>query len=68
VIKSTAEELADYLEDRAREPRDTEAAALLRRLDRVYQAAHEMVWARTHEHSKAAYSEMIDLIKGGMGG
>jgi hypothetical protein len=67
VIKSTAEELADYLEDRAREQRDNEAAALLRRLDRVYQAAHEMVWARTHEQSKAAYSEMIDLIKGRMG-
>jgi hypothetical protein len=68
VIKSTAEQLADYLEDCAREQRDNEAAALLRRLDRVYQAAHEMVWARTHEHSKAAYSEMIDLVKGRMGG
>jgi Leu/Phe-tRNA-protein transferase len=67
VIKSTAEQLADYLEDCAREQRDNEAAALLRRLDRVYQAAHEMVWARTHEQSKAAYSEMIDLIKGRMG-
>jgi hypothetical protein len=68
VIKSTAEQLADYLEDCAREQRDNEAAALLSRLDRVYQAAHEMVWARTHEHSKAAYSEMIDLVKGRMGG
>jgi hypothetical protein len=26
--------------------------------------AYEMVWARTHEQSKAAYIEMIDLIKG----
>jgi len=23
-----------------------------------------MVWAKTHEQSKAAYVEMIDLIKG----
>jgi len=59
-----AERLADMLLDRARDEYDTEAAALLRRLDRVHQVAYEMVWARTHEQSKAAYIEMIDLIKG----
>lgn len=59
-----AEKLADMLLDRARDEYDTEAAALLRRLDRVHQVAYEMVWARTHEQSKAAYVEMIDLIKG----
>jgi hypothetical protein len=59
-----AEKLADILLDRARDEYDTEAAALLRRLDRVHQVAYEMVWARTHEQSKAAYVEMIDLIKG----
>jgi len=59
-----AEKLADILLDRARDEYDTEAAALLRRLDRVHQVAYEMVWARTHEQSKAAYIEMIDLIKG----
>jgi hypothetical protein len=30
----------------------------------VAEVAHEMVWARTHEQSKAAYVEMINLIKG----
>ncbi len=59
-----AEKLADILLDRARDEYDTEAAALLRRLDRVHQVAYEMVWAKTHEQSKAAYIEMIDLIKG----
>jgi len=59
-----AEKLADILLDRARDEYDTEAAALLRRLDRVHQVAYEMVWAKTHEQSKAAYVEMIDLIKG----
>jgi hypothetical protein len=59
-----AERLADMLLDRARDEYDTEAATLLRRLDRVHQVAYEMVWARTHEQSKAAYIEMIDLIKG----
>lgn len=59
-----AEKLADILLNRARDEYDTEAAALLRRLDRVHQVAYEMVWARTHEQSKAAYIEMIDLIKG----
>ena len=37
---------------------------MLRKLGRVHQVAYEMVWARTHEQSKAAYVEMIDLIKG----
>ena len=59
-----AEKLADILLDRARDEYDTEAAALLRRLDRVHKVAYEMVWAKTHEQSKAAYIEMIDLIKG----
>ena len=58
------ETLAEYLDDNARSEMDNEAAATLRNLWRVYEAAYEMVWARTHEHSKAAYVEMIDLIKG----
>lgn len=57
-------ELADYLDDHARSPLDNDAAAMLRKLGRVHQVAYEMVWARTHEQSKAAYIEMIDLIKG----
>jgi hypothetical protein len=30
----------------------------------VFDVAYEMVWAKTHEHSRNAYMEMIDLIKG----
>ncbi len=41
-----------------------EAASMLRKLGRVYAVAYEMVHAKTHEHSRDAYAEMIDLIKG----
>ena len=58
------EQLADYLDDNARCELDNDAATMLRNLGRVHQVAYEMVWARTHEQSKAAYVEMIDLIKG----
>jgi hypothetical protein len=58
------EQLADYLDDNARSELDNDAATMLRKLGRVHQVAYEMVWARTHEQSKAAYVEMIDLIKG----
>ena len=58
------EELARFLEESARFPEHNEAAAVLRKLGRVYEVAYEMVWAKTHEHSKAAYLEMHDLIKG----
>lgn len=59
-----ADKLADYLLDNARSDLDTDAAAMLRNLGRVYDVAYEMVWAKTHEHSKAAYLEMWHLIKG----
>ena len=62
--KPTLKQLADYLEDNARSEMDTEAAAALRKYNQLSKAAHEMVTANTHEHSKAAYVEMIDLIKG----
>ena len=52
------------MDDCARSELDNEAASLLRELGRVYDVAYEMVYARTHEQSKAAYAEMIDLIKG----
>lgn len=58
------EELARFIEDSATYPEHNETAKVLRQLGRVYEVAHEMVWAKTHEHSKAAYVEMIDLIKG----
>jgi hypothetical protein len=63
VVKK-ANRLADTLLESARGETDTEAAVMLRKLARVYEVAYEMVHARTHEHSKNAYAEMIDLIKG----
>jgi hypothetical protein len=63
-MMSTLKQLADHLEDNARSEMDTEAAAALRKYSRLFKVAHEMVMAKTHEHSKAAYVEMIDLIKG----
>lgn len=60
----TLKQLADYLEDNARSELDNEAAAALRKYTALFKIAHEMVSAKTHEHSKAAYVEMIDLIKG----
>lgn len=62
--KATLKELADYLDDNARGDMDNEAAAALRKLSGLYKVAHEMVTAKTHESSKSAYCEMIDLIKG----
>lgn len=64
MVKPTLRELADYLDDHARSELDNQAAAALRKYSALFKVAHEMVTARTHEHSKAAYCEMIDLIKG----
>jgi hypothetical protein len=63
-MMTTLKQLADYMEDNARSEMDNEAAAALRKYSRLFKVAHEMVTAKTHEHSKAAYVEMIDLIKG----
>jgi hypothetical protein len=46
---------------------DLEAAKTLRELGKVLEAARSMVMASTHEQSKQAYVEMIDLIKGNRG-
>lgn len=67
IMNTKADKLADHLNDNARSELDNEAAALLRELNKVYAVAREMVYARTHEHSKNAYVEMIDLIKGKRG-
>ena len=63
-MKPTMQELADYLDDNARSELDNEAAAALRRSSNLFRVAHEMMTAKTHEASKAAYCEMIDLVKG----
>lgn len=59
-----AEQHAERLLDRARDEHDIKAAELLRKFGRLHAVAREMVYASTHEQSKAAYVEMIDLIKG----
>ena len=64
MVKPTLRELANYLEDNARSEMDNQAAQALRKYSDLFKVAHEMVAAKTHEHSKAAYCEMIDLIKG----
>lgn len=56
--------LTGWLEDHARSELDLEAAATLRRLHRVYCVSHELVYAKTHEHRNAIYSELIDVITG----
>jgi hypothetical protein len=63
-IKHKAHRLADKLRHTPRDEHDLEAARLLERMALVYDVAQEMVFARTNEHSRAAYAEMIDLIKG----
>jgi len=61
------ERLANALEEMPRSEIDLEAAKTLRILGRVFEVAREMVMANTHEQSKAAYAEMVDLIKGKRG-
>lgn len=63
-MKSKADALADYLEERARNSMDSEAARLLRYFAKIHACAYDMVMARDDLASKSAYSEMIDLIKG----
>jgi len=57
-----AEELAVLLEENARHDEDLETAMLLRKLYEVYEVASQVVYAKTHPESKAAYSRMIDVI------
>lgn len=59
-----ADELADMLERNPRSEVDLDAAKMLRRLGNVYEVAREVVMARSHEHSKAAYAELVDIFKG----
>jgi hypothetical protein len=64
IVVKRAFALAEYLRNRARGPEDLEIASLLEKMAPVCDVAREMVIAKTHEHSKAAYAEMVDLIKG----
>lgn len=61
---TVANDLADWLESHPRDRLDLDAADMLRKLERVYAAAFDMVYARTDVASKAAYAELVHLIKG----
>ncbi len=63
-MKHRVEKLALHLNDHARSELDNDAAKALRDLLRVYEAAREVVMAKTHEHSRAAYSELVDIFRG----
>jgi hypothetical protein len=55
--------LANNFQEMPRDENDLEAAAVLIGLARVYEAAHEMMTAKTHKQSADAYEEMRKLIK-----
>ena len=59
-----ATRLANNFRELPRTENDLEAAAVLVELVKVYEVAFDMVYANTHEQSKQAYVEMINLIKG----
>jgi hypothetical protein len=63
-MRSVAEDLAYWLESNPRSKLDLEAAEMIRKLERVYAAAYDMVHARNDVSSRAAYSELKDLIRG----
>ncbi len=63
-MRSVAEDLAEWLESQPRGQLDLDAAVFIRKMERVYAAAYDMVYARNDVASKAAYAEMVDIIKG----
>jgi len=63
-IRRRAIRIANALEEAPRTENDLETAAILRHLVRVHEVAHEVVLAKTHDASKAAYCELVDLVKG----
>jgi hypothetical protein len=62
--KKKAYDLAKFIEDHATDPIHSEAAKMMRKLADIADVAAEVVRAKTHDHSKAAYAELVDLIKG----
>ncbi len=63
-MRSVAEDLADWLESQPRSQLDLDAALFIRKMERVYAAAYDMVYARNSVASNAAYMDMVDIIKG----
>lgn len=66
-MRKKALELANKLREAPRDDDDLLAAKMLEQLSEVYELSCEMVRAKTNEHSRAAYSELVDLIKGKKG-
>ena len=64
-MKKLPLELADYLRAAPRGEEDLLAAKMLEQMFEICEAAREMVRAKTHEQSRAAYAEMVALVKGG---
>ena len=63
-MRSAAEDLANWLESQSRGQLDLEAAMFIRKMERVYAAAYDMVYARSDIASRAAYMDMKDIIEG----
>ncbi len=63
-LATQATRLANSFRELPRTENDLEAAAVLTELVKVYEVAFDMVYANTHEQSKKAYVDMINLIKG----
>ena len=63
-MRKKVEKLCEHLETLPRGPEDLEAARLLRDLAQVYEVARGVVMAKTHDHSKAAYAELVDIFRG----
>lgn len=59
-----ATRLANNFRELPRTENDLEVATVLVELAKVYEAAFDMVYADTHEQSKKAYVDMINLVKG----
>jgi len=64
LIARKAEKFANSLLEMPMGENDIEIAAVLKHLAKVYEAAFDMTYADTHEQSKKAYVDMINLIKG----
>lgn len=54
--------LANNFQEMPRNEADLETSAVLIELARVYEAAYDMIKAKTHEQSKNAYDVMRKLI------
>lgn len=54
--------LANNFQEMPRNEADLETSAVLIALARVYEAAHDMIKAKTHEQSQKSYEEIRKLI------